>query len=42
MYRGMYVTIFSSAGTSLCKGDGVRPQPFFRSAAYRKWEDLSI
>ena len=38
----MYVTTFSSAGTALFKGGGVRPQPFFRSAAYRNWAELSI
>ena len=30
MYGGTYVITFSSAGTPLCKGGGVRPQPFFK------------
>ena len=42
MYGGMYATTFSSAGTPLRKGGGVRPQPFLRLAAYGKWEELSI
>ena len=29
MYSGTYVTTFSSTGTPLHKGGGVRPQPFF-------------
>ena len=39
VYGGTYVTTFSRAGTPLCKGGGVRPQPFFGLAAYGKWAD---
>ena len=39
IYGGMYVILstFSSAGTPLHIRGGVRPQPFFRSAAYGMW-----
>ena len=39
---GMYVTTFSSTGTLLHKEGRVRPQPFFRMAAYGMWVELSI
>ena len=43
MYVWRYVrTTFSGMGTPLCKGGRVRPQPFFRSAAYGKRAELSI
>ena len=39
IYGDTYVTTFSSVGNLLCKGGEVRPQPFFKSAA---WAELSI
>ena len=38
----MSPTTFSSTGTPLHKGGGVRPSHFFRLAAYRRWVELSI
>ena len=41
VYGGITRLTFSSVGTLLHNGGRVRPQPFFRTAAYGMWAELS-